>query len=145
MCLFPCNLQSDFFCVSTRVNLQHRHTHISLWLSSIKSLLIFQHCPGKKWVYQYEVGTSRILANIIPSLLVLFLSENKLQSWSQIMEFWLGQNFLLFLLFINDNKIIMHHYLCIGWFVFRGWLWICKSLKWRIGRGTGPAKYYNLI
>lgn len=87
VCLFPCNLQSDFFCVSTRVNLQHRYTHINLGLSSIKSLLIFQRSPGKKWVYQYEVSTSCILAHIIPSLLVLFLSENKLQSWSQIMGF----------------------------------------------------------
>lgn len=145
MCLFPYKLQSYFFFMSTRISHQHRYTHTSLWLSCIKSLLLLQHSPGRRGLYQGEMGTSCILAHTIPSLLVLFPSENKLQSWTQIIGFWLRQNFLLLLLFINDNKIIMHHYLCIGWFVFRAWLQICKSFKWRMSRGAGPAKFHNLI
>lgn len=143
VCLFPYNWRSCFFCMSTRVNLPHRYTHISLWLSCVKSLLVLQ-LSCEKWTYQCEMGASHTLVHIIPSLLVLFPSENKLQSWSQTVEFWLRQKFLLLLLFINDNKIIMHHYLCIGWFVFRAWLWICRSLKCRIRKGAGPTKFYNL-
>lgn len=114
MWTFPHNLQSYFFCMSTRMNLQCRYTHMSLWLCCIKSLHLPQHSPGKKGVYQDKIGASCILAHTIPSLLLLFPSENKLQYWIQIIGFWLRKNFLLFLLFINDNKIIMDHYLCIG-------------------------------
>lgn len=41
----------------------------------------------EKWAYQYEMGSSHSLVNIIVSLLVPFPSENKLQSWSQTVEF----------------------------------------------------------
>lgn len=142
MGLFPYNLQSYFFCMSTRMLLPHRNIHMNLWLSCIKSLLLFQHSPGKNRVYQVEMGTSCILAHTILSLLV---SSHKLQSWIQMMEFWLRKKILLFLLFINDNKIIMHHYLCIGWSMFRARVWISKSLKCKISRGAGPANLYNLI
>jgi len=41
----------------------------------------------EEWAYQYEMAASRTLVHVIPSLLVLFPSENKLQSWSQTVEF----------------------------------------------------------
>lgn len=140
--LFPYNVQSSFFGLSSRVNVQHRYTDISLCLFCKSHLLYCNSLLGKMGLSMWN--GCLILWSVSPHH-YCFSSHQRINSGLGV-KLWCSHsgNFLLLLLFINDNKIIICHYLCIGWFVLRAWLWVCKSLKWRIGEGTGPAKFRNL-